>query len=108
MTDAKKDPITESVAKFDEVFRQAERERNQPMTIVLDMTGGVMNVAYTTQPINIVVISHDRDDIASTRDDEGGHLSKTMEGRDVYVTGGSVEIDPEVVEHYRNELNNQP
>lgn len=69
----------------------------QPTTIVLDLSGGVLQVAYSNEPIDIVVISHDSDDITGA---EPEHIGLSPSGAEVYVSASAADVNPGVVAHY--------
>jgi hypothetical protein len=70
-------------------------------TIVLDLSGGVLQAAYSTTPIDIIVISHDRDDIIGA---DPEHIGLTDSGADVYISASAADIEPAVVDHYLQQL----
>jgi hypothetical protein len=69
-------------------------------TIVIDLSGGVVHVAYATEPVNVIVISHDKEDILEDDERRG---TRAPDGNAVAVWGSSVVIDPDVIEHYTKE-----
>lgn len=75
-----------------------------PPTIVLDLSGGVLQAAYTRQPVDIIVIDFDKDTICEA-ESNGQIIYQSTDGSPVYMSSTFSEIEPEVVDHYLSEQN---
>lgn len=69
--------------------------------VVVDITGGAIHAVYAGQPVEIVFVSHDRDDIDGEQDASD---FRSMQGEQValWMDGSDSDngADSEVVDHY--------
>jgi hypothetical protein len=95
--------LTTLRGNYADLLAKYEALKQTPSTIVVDLTGGALHAVYATQPIEVVMISHDSDDIARACDGEPEHLALAVDGKAVYLSRQSSEIDADIVAHYRNQ-----
>lgn len=70
--------------------------------IVVDITGGAIHAVYAGQPVEIVFISHDGDEIQDQQGD--GKTYKGIDGEEVAIWMDGCDVDEsKVVEHFFNE-----
>lgn len=75
-------------------------ETTAPARIVVDITGGAIHAVYAGQPVEVVFISHDADDIEQ---DAPGYRSPDDKPVALWKAYSDVEhadSDAEVVDHY--------